>query len=351
MRTINPIAKSRFSPLRAAALLLVLHAAAQADPTGASITLGPPSDDVWVYTFGQGAFATVAPTYAGDFSDPFPDRFGTFFLTFDADGLVPDATRPVRVVSFSLEMSMLNSSSFDQNNGVIYDPSYDPVATYLDPQFDQDPGRPMELYAVGYRNGFDLDSWRAANFPVTGNDGYNAIPVDFPPGQSSGRSISNSVNDAIDTHPLAIGTTPDLIGPAGGTQRVLDLARWTFATDQLTDEESAYLSSEIASGSLSFMLSSMQLAGFEGMGGDEIYPRWATLETAFPVEDASLTLVIEVSPPADVNADFRVDIEDLYAWERSDGLLDVNGDGSVTPADRSLLIESLRAEELADTFP
>ena len=351
MRTVISMPKLMFSAFSTLAVAMALQSIAKADPVRDLIELGPPSDDVWVYTFGQGAFATVAPTYAGDFSDPFPDRFATYFLTFDTNGLIEDPSRPVRVTSFSLETSMLNSSSFDQSNGVIYDASYDPVATYLNPQLDQDPGRPMELYAVGYRNRFDLESWRAANFPVTGTDGYNAIPVDFPPGQSAERDISNSVNDAMDTHPLAIGTTTNLIGPPGGTQRVLDLARWTFASGDLSTDESAYLAAEIVSGSVSFMLSSMQLAGFEGMGGDEIYPRWATLETPFPVADASLVITIEVSPPTDVNTDFRSDVEDLYAWERSSGLLDVNGDGIVSPEDRRLLIESLRAEELADTLP
>ncbi|MFI4853475.1 MAG: hypothetical protein ACIAQF_00680, partial [Phycisphaerales bacterium JB065] len=48
------------------------------------VLLGPQTDDVWVYTFGQGALASVAPTYSSVFGDEFPDRFGTFFLTFDA---------------------------------------------------------------------------------------------------------------------------------------------------------------------------------------------------------------------------------------------------------------------------
>ncbi len=341
----------RFRRVLAPALAGVLSFIAPVHAELVPVTLGPPTDDVWVYTFGQGALATVAPTYAGDFSDPFPDRFGTLFLTFDGDGLIPNPNRPFRVKSFTLELSMLNSSSFDQNNGVIYDPTYDPVETYINPALDQDPGRPMELYAVGYRNGFTLDSWRAANFPVTGTDGYNAVPVDFPPGMSAGRSVSNSVNDAIDTHPLAIGTTPNLIGPPGGVQRVLDLARWSFTSQDLSSDEADYLSQELASGSLSFMLSSMQLAGFEGMGGDEIYPRWATLETAFPVPDPTLTVTLEVSPPSDVNADFRVDIEDLYAWEQSSGLLDVNADGTVNQLDRAVLLESLRSDELSDTLP
>lgn len=315
------------------------------------LTLTPPAEDVWVYTFGQGAFATAAPTFAGDFSDPFPDRFGTLFLTFDATGFVPDSDRPIRLTGFSLELSMLNSSTFDQTDGVFYDPTYDPVASYVDPSTDTDPGRPIELYAVGYRNGFTFETWRDANYPVSGADGYNAVPIDFPSDSHPGRRVDESVSDGFDTIPLAIGTTPDLIEATDGTLRVLDLARWTFEAADLTRAESDFFTAQIDAGSISFMVSSLQLAGFDGMGGEEIYPRFATLETAFPIEDARVELSIEVSAPADVNTDFTVDIEDLYAWEQGSGLRDVDEDGSVTAADRSALIATLREDELADVAP
>ena len=315
------------------------------------VVLGPQADDVWVYTFGQGALASVAPTYSSVFGDEFPDRFGTFFLTFDAEGVLSEDERPVRLSSMTLRLSMLNSSSFDETDGVFYDASYDGVDTYLDPALDTDPGRPMELYGVGYRNGFDFESWRAANFPVTGADGYNAFPIDFPSGFTQGRDVSNSVISGFETEPLAIGTTTDLLTATDGTQRVRDLARFTFAVDTLSDEAKATFTAQLHAGAVSFMVSSLQAAGFGGMGGEEIYPRWATLETAFPVDDAELELVLEVSPPADVNTDFEVDIEDLYAWEQGDGLLDADGDGSVTASDRELVLDTLRETELSDTLP
>ncbi len=316
-----------------------------------SIVLGPQTDDVWVYTFGQGALASVAPSYSSVFGDEFPDRFATLFLTFDAQGVLPDTQRPVRLSSMTLRLSMLNSSSFDETDGVFYDPTYDGVNSYLDPTLDTDPGRPMELYGVGYRNGFDLSSWRSANFPVSAANGYNAIPIDFPPGSAQGRDLSNSVIGGFDTQPLAIGTTPDLLTATDGTLRVRDLARFTFLMDDLSEEARTSFTSQLLNGEVSFMLSSLQAAGFGGMGGEEIYPRWATLETAFPVEDAELELTIEQSPPADVNTDFGVDIEDLYAWEQGEGLLDTDDDGSVTPDDRRLVIQTLRKDETADTLP
>lgn len=331
-----------------AALLAPLAVTARSNPP---VTLSPQSHDVWVYTFGQGAAATVAPTFAGVFDDPDPDRFGCFFLAFDAQAALPDTDRPFRLTGFTLHLSMLNSSSFDQNNGVFYDPTYDTLETFLNPQLDTDPGRPIELYAVGYRNGFTFNTWRNAGFPVTGAGGYNAVPMDFPPGQTQGRDVINSVSQQFDTLPLAIGTTPDLIEAADGTLRVLDLARWSFDATTLTPEARDFFAAQLETGSIAFMVSSLQLAGFGGMGGEEIYPRFATLETAFPVEDASVDLHIEISPPADVNADFTVDIDDLYAWEQATGLLDVNQDGSVNAADRDALLSALRAAEINDITP
>lgn len=316
------------------------------------VTVSPPSDDVWVYTFGQGAFSTIAPTFAGVFGDPDPDRFGYYFLSFPTATEFDSSGRPARVVSFSLEVTMLNSSSFDQTNGVLYDPTYDTFETYLNPALDADPGRPIELYAVGYQNGFaSVANWRAANFPVSGPDGYSAVPLDFPPGFQHGRDVSYSISDGFDTHPLAIGTTDDFAVGSDGVPRVLDLARWSFHVDTVIGGLDLYLRQSLEQGEIALILSSLQLAGFDGMGGTEVYPRFATLETFFPVQAASLSLAIEISPPADVNADFKVDIEDLYAWEQGSGLRDVNGDGLINATDRRALIESIRSLELSDIHP
>jgi hypothetical protein len=152
-------------------------------------------------------------------------------------------------------------------------------------------------------------------------------------------------------YPLAIGTTPDLLAATDGTQRVRDLARFTFDMPNLSDAERDYFTAQLHDGSLSFMLSSFQAAGFGGMGGEEIYPRWATLETLFPVENAQLEIDLEVSPAADVNEDFTVDIEDLIAWEQGQGLRDVNDDGVVDELDRFEVLSSLRASEIDDVLP
>lgn len=55
-------------------------------------------------------------------------------------------------------------------------------------------------------------------------------------------------------------------------------------------------------------------------------------------------------PPCncDVNEDGKVDVDDLYAWEQSRGMRDVNDDGVIDQADRTLLIQILRQDEAAD---
>lgn len=49
----------------------------------------------------------------------------------------------------------------------------------------------------------------------------------------------------------------------------------------------------------------------------------------------------------DVNADGRVSIDDLYAWEQGVGVRDVNADGAINETDRALLVSRLRAGEWA----
>lgn len=47
----------------------------------------------------------------------------------------------------------------------------------------------------------------------------------------------------------------------------------------------------------------------------------------------------------DINADTVITVDDLYAWESGEGLLDVDGDGVVSPADRALVIQGARGAE------
>jgi hypothetical protein len=50
----------------------------------------------------------------------------------------------------------------------------------------------------------------------------------------------------------------------------------------------------------------------------------------------------------DVNMDGRESIEDLYSWERCEGMRDVNFDGEVSQLDRLALLQHIRASERGD---
>jgi hypothetical protein len=46
--------------------------------------------------------------------------------------------------------------------------------------------------------------------------------------------------------------------------------------------------------------------------------------------------------------DGRESIEDLYSWERCEGMRDVNFDGEVSQLDRLALLQHIRASERGD---
>lgn len=53
-------------------------------------------------------------------------------------------------------------------------------------------------------------------------------------------------------------------------------------------------------------------------------------------------------PRPDVNGDGRIDVDDLHAWTRGTGFLDVDRSGSVDAADQAALLHELRRNELRD---
>lgn len=55
--------------------------------------------------------------------------------------------------------------------------------------------------------------------------------------------------------------------------------------------------------------------------------------------------ILAFGPRPDVNADGRLDLDDLYAFEQGTGDRDVNADSLVNAADRAALIRQLRADE------
>ncbi|MGP1345208.1 MAG: hypothetical protein ACTS3F_00890 [Phycisphaerales bacterium] len=278
-----------------------------------TITIPAPEIDVWVYPPGPGAFSPYAATFAAPFGTADPNRFGYFFAAFDLDAQVPADPRSFTLTELTFTVRLLNSSTFDPNDGVVYDPTLDPLATYTGAP-DTDPGRPLELYAAEYLNGFDLDSWIAAGAPVGPSTNYNAQPIDLDP-DGNPRNLFYSVDDGIEANPFAIGTTNQTyIGP-GGTTRIADGATITFSIDLTAPNAEPFWRDQLATGRVAFIVSSLHAAGFSGMGGEQTYPRLGT-DNSFGNYDATATITIgppdTTEPcPGDLNDDSIVDSDDL----------------------------------------
>ncbi len=80
--------------------------------------------------------------FAGD--GTVDDRFAQIIVGFNSSLDVPAGLGPsaYRVTAAKLTLTTASDAAF------LYDPTYDPVSSYVDPQTDGDAGRPIELYGA-----------------------------------------------------------------------------------------------------------------------------------------------------------------------------------------------------------
>jgi hypothetical protein len=334
--------RSIFTAAAIAVAALSGVAPVQADASG-TVVVSSPEFDVWVYPPGSGIFSPFAPTFSAPFGTEDPNRLGYAFYGFDLQNQLPADTDSFVLTELVFTVRLLNSSTFDPNDGVLYDPTPDPLSSFTGGP-DTTPGRPMELYAVEYMNGFDYASWRASNAPVGFGGVYNAQPIDLGDDGST-RNLLNNVDDGIEAIPFAVGTTTQIYSGPGGTTRISDGATLTFVVDLTRPGVEAFWRSELAANRFGIIISSMHAAGFDVFGGDEIYPRLGTMET-FGNYDATVTIGYgPASTPCvgDLNADSVVNADDLSVLLAAFGAGDagdLNNDGVTNADDLSILLSA-----------
>lgn len=139
----------------------------------------------------------------------FDDRDGQFFLDFSTSSLAAAGQGAVNYQVTSLEIWVVV-----QNNGsFFFDSSADSLSTYQNPATDSDPGRPIEIYGVGYRGGFSRESFNQDSpFQTLGGvkNVRNAYAIDFG-GDGSPRDVTNNVEEAFEPSPWAIAEAPGYI--------------------------------------------------------------------------------------------------------------------------------------------
>jgi hypothetical protein len=295
--------------------------------------------DRWMYPFASAPGAeTSAPVYAALEQVGFDDRDAQFLIGFATAGQVPAGAGELRyrVRAARVRVVVSNDLRF------VYDPSFDAVATSFaetDPEYaaDGDAGKPVELFAVGYRNGQSAETFGETT-------AYSTVPS-FPP-QEGTRSafaavvdeagvatdVSRHVRQRFEAPGLAVGVcgtlTPGDLVPAG-TEMV-------FEVDLSSAAVQNYFSRGLNAGKVMLMVSSLHPAsGGPGGGGGVVYPAFYTKENALsPVLGYSPTLELEVEvyPYVDFDLDGDVGTDaDIEAFFRSlagiGGNTDFNMDG------------------------
>jgi len=144
----------------------------------------------------------------------FDDRDAQFFLDFSTASLVAPGQGASNYQVASLEIWVVVSS----NNSFFFDSSADPLSTYQNLATDSDPGRPIEIYGVGYRGGFTQATFNQDSpFGPAGSiykNVRNAYAIDFG-GDGNPRDVSNNVEEGFTPNPWAIADAPGSIDVDG----------------------------------------------------------------------------------------------------------------------------------------
>ena len=330
------------------------HSAVVLEPTGDKYMYpfipdtAPPSD--YASTFG--AYGAIDdPAY------DFDDRDAQFFLDFDTSSLVQPGQGPANYQVQDLVVTIVVAN----NNAFFYDPSPDALSTYVDPQSDDDPGRPLEIYGVGYRSGWTADTFvetspfqSQPSSPGNYNRKRNAYAMQF---DSSGlpRDVSNNVEEGFEVTPWAVADTSGYIDYDGAfVARSISAGAMVpegqvmeFRIDLSKVGVLSYVRDGLHRGRLRFMVSSL----YGTVQSSEDVPKFYTKESFFhdPASGSYLAPQLEgnvtvQAPGPDSDGDGMAD-----AWELEYfGHLDMDGTGDANANEVSDLDEYIFGNDPRD---
>jgi len=195
----------------------------------------------------------------------------------------------------------------DLDHTFFFDPTHDVYQTYLDTndpayQPDADIGRPVEMFGVGYRNGYDAISFSQS--PAFGNESpgqRNAYAVGW---RTNGvfADVSNNVGKTNDVFPhfeawpFAVGQVTN----AAAGQIVPAASKMFFELDITDPTVITYLQNSLNIGMLNFDVSTLySVLGYDGVAGAG-YPAFLTQNSLAPTPTR---LELEVTVIRDVDTD------------------------------------------------
>lgn len=253
--------------------------------------------DRWMYPFngtpGTRPSASVFGTIGED--SGVDSRHAQFLIGWNTSNSVPAGRGTAGYVVKRATLTL----TINRDMAWVYDGTQDAFQTYLSTndsrlQADTDPGRPLELFGAGFRNGYT-----AATFPedgpftagggslvgtrsayATGFD-TNGVLVD----------VSNNVGkadaDAFEVTPFAVGVVE---GMAAG-ELVSTGARVEFEINVGNPEIAGYLRSALNEGVLRLMVTSMAEASFSGPA---TFPQFYTRDNTLAAEADKPLLHLDV---------------------------------------------------------
>jgi len=283
---------------RPLATFVVFIAALSAQAETYSFHANAPTLDKWVYPFASsgGGARTSGPTFGAIGNvGTFDDRDGQFFVGFNSTDTIPSGRGATSYLISSATLTL--RLSFSVADMVVYDPTYDLRSTYDlssgAPINGDDPGRPVELYGAGYRNGFTATSVleNTAYAPPgdpTAEGVRNIFATDFAVGA---RDVSNNIRDAFDPVPFAIGhVAPGDLNADGTMKGDIDLI---FALNLLNPNVVSYLQSALDQGRVNLLATSLHQAS---QGGPATRPEFDAKELGLAGVPGRFELQVTVVP-------------------------------------------------------
>jgi hypothetical protein len=300
-----------------------------------------PTFDRWAYLYnGTPGVRGSAPVFGAVGTPAFDERDGQMLIGFSTGVEIPAGlgAASYRVISATVTVMAATDNAF------IYDPTVDEWASYQSGATDGDAGRPLELFAAGFRGGFD--GW------TFGEDG--PLPFGAP---RYGRNVfamgrdatgawvdvSNSVTQEWTPTPLAIGQTDDVLpGDSVPSETTL-----TFEID--IEEAGCLFPAALNDGLVEFMLAPLHEAQQPlAVTYPEMYLKEHPMVEYDLADAARLTMMVEVTTGSgvvgDLTGDGVVGVQDLLvildAWGACGCCAaDLDGDEAVGVQDLLIILD------------
>jgi hypothetical protein len=283
------------------AVLLAAQPLAAQPPT-VNLTL-PASFDRWMYPFSTApGTRTIGSTFGAPGNPAFDDADAQIVLGFAlTDAQLPTGTDlgQYRVTAATVQLTTATDLAFP------IDPTSDPRSSYDGSAADPDPGRPIELFGLGFRHGYTSAAFGTGTAGPPQFEETDAFGIPGPPAprnravfisdylDGAARDVSNFVRDQLNAQPWAVGAVESL---APGTAVPINTPV-QFELDLVDPHVAAYLNGGLDAGGFFFGIASLHTAVTgSSQGIPSFYLSHPTQGSQGPVAQLILELTLVPEP-------------------------------------------------------